>query len=262
MKLSKTNDSELSRARALVYGDSGIGKTTSLKTLPVEGTTIATCERSVLPLREYGFNVFVVEEWDDVREVYKMLRQPAKVEDEAFRRVAEQTKVLAIDSLSAVSDLLKQHIIKKSRPAMLKERTKGKSDTPSGVYDDAMTQEDWGAYRTRLLNLISAFCHLPIDFIATALADVGKDLNGSPVWLLPNFPGKAGRESLQFFDQVLYMRNMPDADGKDTRVWQTACDGMVRAKDAAGVLDKFEETNWTELFAKIHVKEAANAEAK
>ncbi len=250
MKLMNTSDTELTLIRALLYGDSGIGKTTSLGTLPVNKTLIATAERGVLPLRNQNYPVLRFEGWNDVQTIYKTLVEPP-TDDQSLSDVIARTRIVAVDSLSALSELCMQDIIQVARPALHKERAKKKIDKPVGVYEDLMTMEDWGVYKKRMLNLISAFCHLPYHVIFTSLAGWSKDKQGGDVYRTPNLSGKAAIECPAYFDLVLHMESVTDAEGKNQRVWRTANDGQIIAKDASGILNEFEPANWTKLFGKI-----------
>lgn len=248
MRLTTTKDTALTRLRALVYGDSGIGKTTSLRTLPEKFTAIAAGERGLIPLRETNYAVYTMESWQDIREIIETFQKPVMVK-------TNQIRVLAIDSLSELSDLCKRQIVRKDRPALVKDRTKGKSEQPAGVYDDLMTQEDWGLYRTRMANMLSAACHLPVHVIFTALAAWVEDKRTGGLFRTPNMNGKLALECPAFFDVVLHMEIFETTNDNGqpvrTRVWRTAHDGRIIAKDASGVLDPFESANWTALMRKI-----------
>lgn len=256
MKLTSTKSKELQFIRALVHGDSGVGKTTSLRTLPVKGTTIAVGERGALPLRQYDYKVLQLDEWGDVQDMYAAFANQDAIEDEALSTVVKATRVLAIDSLSEISDMCCDHILKVSRPGMMEQRKPAKKGeqqrkAPEGVYDDLMTMEDWGLYRTRIKSLVSAFCHLPVHIIFTSLSAWHTDKGGGSTIKTPNLSGKAALEICAYFDEVLYMRSETGQDGTNCRVWQTFDDGMVRAKDSSGVLSPIETTDWTALFKKI-----------
>ena len=116
--------------------------------------------------------------------------------------------------------------------------------------------EDWGLYKTRILNMINHFCHLPLHIIVTCRAKWSEDKQGRSVLRTPNLSGKSAYECAAYFDEVLHMEANEGEDGKPGRVWRTFNDGRVIAKDASGILDPLEETNWTKLFTKILKKDA------
>lgn len=251
MKLTSTKDKGLQYVRALLHGDSGVGKTTSLGTLPVKGTTIVVGERGALPLRGKDYKVFQVDNWQDVQDIYGMFRNSDGITDEEKKAVAVGTRVLVFDSLTEISDLCQEHILGISRPAMVKERTRGDKTKPDNTYADLMGMEDWGLYRKRIQSLVSAFCHLPVHIIFTSLSAWHKDKGGGETIKTPNLPGKSAFEIPRFFDEVLYMKPAVDGEGKPTRVFQTFDDGDVRAKDSSGALAPIEPSNWTHVFKKI-----------
>ncbi len=264
MKLTSTDAEELRYVRALVYGETGIGKTTSLRTLVPDRTSIALCERGALPLQEMSFPVFHLEDWEDVGQLYKMFTFPERIEDEKNKAIVAQTKVLVVDSLSEVGDLCWAQILHKDRPALLKERAKGKDakSSPEGIYADNATMEDWGVYGHKMMRLISAYCHLPLHVIFTCGADTQKDKQSNDTNRLPALGGKTARKCLALFDLVLYMKTVLDSDGKGSRVWQTYNDGFVLAKDASGKLSPEEPPNWLKLFQKLLPKKTGNGSAK
>lgn len=267
MKLTSTDAEELRYVRALVYGETGIGKTTSLKKLIPARTSIALCERGTLPLQDMDFPVFHLESWDDVQGLYRMFAHPDKIEDtdKAYRAIVDRTKVLVVDSLWEVAALCWQQILKVERPVLVQERAKGKEttkDSPKGIYADNVSQEDWGVYGNKMMRLISAFCHLPLHVIFTCGAATQKDRDSNETHRLPNLGGRTARECLSFFDVVLYMKPGKDADGKDTRIWQTWNDGFVLAKDSGGKLNPEETTNWITLFQKLLGNKKKNGSAK
>ncbi|MCK4624048.1 MAG: AAA family ATPase [Phycisphaerae bacterium] len=256
MKRTTIDDAALQTLAVLVYGDSGIGKTTSLKTLISSSTMedkviLAVSERSTIPLRGARFHtVLQLEKWPDVQELYSAFLAPDDLEDKELVGAIKRCRVLAIDSLSEISDMCMRHIVEVDRKQLVKERTKGKTETPDNVYADLMTMEDYGLYRNRMLNMISAFCHLPLHFVATCSAGWSKDATGGDTLRTPGLAGKSARECASYFDLVLYMTDQGTGT-EPHRVWQTYNSGRVLAKDASGKLGPFEPTDWTALFSKI-----------
>jgi len=244
MKLTTTDAAEMNTVNALVVGASGIGKTTSLRTLPKDQTLIAASERSLLPLKGLGFDVAKIDCWDDVRGMVSDLRSSLKVGDKTI-------KILAIDSLSDIAELCIKQIVHTDRRKMIGERTKGKSEVPIGVYEEAMTIEDWGAYGRRLSAFISAVVQLPVHVVFTCLERWKEDKSTGVTMLVPAMSGALAFACPKYFDIVVNMRNMKADEEAEERVWQTYNDGRILAKDSTGKLDKFEATDWTELFKKV-----------
>jgi hypothetical protein len=247
-----TSDQALTHIHALVYGDSGIGKTTSLRTLPEDKTLICISERGSLPLRHHKYPVFPMESWEDVQAIYAILANIEGVEDAAIETVVAKTKIVAIDSLSDIAQLCMSHILTVDRKVLQAERTGGKSDKPASVYEDLMTMEDWNLLRIRLRSLLAAFTRLPYHIIFTALAAWSQDKTGGVVQRTPNLSGKLAFEVASFFDIVIHMEARETAEGADSqRVFRTFNDNRSIAKDASGALDLYEPSDWTGVFKKI-----------
>ena len=257
MKLRSTSDAELTKITALVIGTSGIGKTTSLGTLPEVGTVIASGERGTLPLRDKDYPVLSFGSWADLRLIIAGFMNPAKAhsldkaEGESIRKVITESKVLCLDSLSECSEMCIRHIVQVERRKLTSERTGGARDTPQSVYEEQMTMEDWGLYKTRMTNLMSALCHLPMHVIVTCLEGWKEDKKGGVMLRTVNLSGQAATLAPSYFDLVLHMEADTDDEGKPRRIWRTATDGEIVAKDGSCVLDEFEPTDWTALFKKI-----------
>ncbi len=244
MKLTTTKDRAVQLIRAMVHGDSGIGKTTSLGTLPADKTLIAAAERGLVPLRKFDYPVAIVESWDDVRELARKFQEPFMVDDREIR-------ILGIDSLTEFSTLCMKHIIEVDRPKLIGERTGDKRKVPEKVYEDLMQMEDYNLYRNRMHAMLAALCHLPVHVVCTALTAWHEDKQTGSRLRTPAFPGKLATEAGAHFDLILHMISTKDAEGKNARAWQTFNDGLVIAKDSSGALDPYEATDWQQVFGKI-----------
>ena len=252
MKITNTNDESITTISALLIGESGAGKTTSLRTLPTKATVIACCERSMLPLRGLGYTVFRLEGWNDLADLHEMFLKPDAIADETTRELVQECKVLVLDSLSDVDAMCIKHILEVDRKRLTSERTDDKRDTPKGMYAEQMTMEDWGLFGNRMLNLISAFAHLSVHFIATCVEGQKEDKVNERILRTVNIGGKMTPANCPaYFDLVLNMLPMKDTAGNDVRRWQTFNDGVRMCKDSSGKLAPFEECNWTKLFKKI-----------
>jgi len=256
MKLTSTQASNLTTISALLHGDSGIGKTTSALTLPSDRTLLAIGERGTLPLRNSDYPVLQFNNWSEMQDVYRLFAFPDKIEDASLKSVIQRTRILFIDSLSECSEMCMRHIVTVDRKKLTNERTKGQRDAPLGIYEDQMTIDDWGLYGNRIQNMMSVFTRLPIHVIFTSLSKWSTDKQGGETLRTPNLSGRMAQLCPAQFDLVLHMES--DSEGK--RTWRTFNDGNVIAKDASGVLDQFEEANWTKLFTKI-LKGSSNAKA-
>lgn len=251
MRLTNTKARELNFIRALLHGSSGIGKTTSLRTLPADKTVILAAERGLLPLRHDNYAVMQIESWPDLQLAYSWLMKPETIEDKAMKEAVLRCKIVAVDSLTEVAALCARHIVTVDRPRLTGERTGGKRETPEKTYEDQLTMEDWGLYRARLTNLVAALVHLPYHIVVTSLTSWTEDKVTGAQYKTPALSGKFAMEVGAHFDEVLYMDSVNAADGSNSRRFQTYNDGCVIAKDASGVLLQYEEPHWGKVFGKI-----------
>lgn len=260
MKLTQSNAQAMNYVRALVHGNSGIGKTTSILTLSERHTLVVAVERGLIPLRNRAYEVIEIECWEDMRTLLQAMVAGAVGQDGGFTFTIDgheynNIRVLAIDSLSEINAFCKRQIVEVDRRAMTLARTAklrtGPVEVPDGIYDEQMTMEDWGLLATRMSNLAAAFNKLPCHTVWTCLSARHEDRKTGAISIAPALQGAFAASCPAYFDVVCYMTSVIGDDGTDTRVWQTRNDGLIIAKDASAVLDPFEATDWTALFKKI-----------
>lgn len=268
MKVTTTKDEQVNLVRALLYGDSGAGKTTSLGTLPEDRTLIIALERGLLPLRHRNYQVLQADSWEDLQEIHAAMTAGEVGGDGGLSfqiagEVIRGIRVLGIDSLSECNELCKKHILEVARPGLMHERTRGKSDKPEGVYDDQMTMEDWGALGRKMGAFISAMVHLPVHVVMTCLADWQEDKRTGVIHRVPALNGKLSLHCAAYFDLVMHMESIGEGE-EAQRVWRTANDGQIIAKDSTGELPEFVAPDWRGVFGQIltvHNHEATTASA-
>lgn len=249
---------ELDGDRLFLLGDFTVThNTTMLGTLPEDMTLIVLAERSLVPLRNKNYPVVKVQDWDGLRELIKsLLEDPPKLVQElrSLGMVGDdfkEIKILAIDSLSVLSEQCKEYIVSRDRKKLISERTRGARETPEKIYEDLMTQEDWGLYRSRMASMVATFVHLPFHIIFTCLTQWTEDKRTGEISRTPGLNGKLALEVPAYFDLVLYMEDAKDDDGKPIRAMRTRHGDNIIAKDASGALDQFEPTSWPHIFGKI-----------
>lgn len=207
----------------IVYGQSGIGKTTLLGTLPENETLIVSAESGLLCLQDKSIDVVEVKTYDAVRAAFGYL---AKNEDEG------KYKFVCIDSLTEISDLLVKHL-----------KAKEEYKNPSNAL------KLWGEFSETMIGLIKAFRDLPRHIVFTALSDDVND--GGIITKKPMIAGNKAQQLMpSFFDEVFYLT----IDQDNQRSIQTQPTHSYIAKDRSGKLDSTEPANLTLIINKIQGK--------
>ena len=237
MKKTSTERVTVDRVKCLVYGKSGVGKTSTALTLDPKTTLIISAESGLLPLRGCQIEVWEMEGWEDVQNSYMEL-----LKEENQRRF----KTIFIDSLTEINEQAKEQIVKKDRPA-LKGQDIGK------VYDDLMTMQDYGLLATRMTRMIRAFRDLPYNIVFTCLEDSVKDELTGAISMAPSINGKLAVNIAGYFDEVFRMVTK-ETDDKASRWFLTEKSEKWIAKDRSGRLDRMEVPDWGVVFGKISEK--------
>lgn len=259
MTIRVTNSMEkaLRFIRALLYGESGIGKTTSLRELPEAATLIVVTERGLMPLRHWKFRVAMVDSWEDIRNLHRAFTT-AEVEADGSMTITiddvtiSGIRVIAFDSLTELARLCVRHMMEIDRPALVKARTadkkgKEKKENVDKLYEEQMQPEDWSVLGDRLGGYLAATVKLPCHIVFTSLAKWHTSKVPENTLCVPDIKGGTARSCPQYFDQVLHMESDPDGN----RIWRTFNDNMHVCKDSSAMLDKIEPASWNNLFTKI-----------
>jgi len=238
VKLTNTNDIKQLNIKALIYGKSGAGKTSSAKTLPVDRTFIISAESGLLPLKDMGFKVAELESWADMNEVYTYLTTDG---------YKEKYDYIFIDSLTEINEICKDNIVKKERPE--KRGNVGK------VYDDILDMNDWGLLYAKMSRVIRAFRDLPYNIVFTCLEYSNKNERTGAIEYLPALNGQLRDNIGQYFDEVFHIRSDEKSGGGDNktspRFFLTDKTDEYLAKDRSGMLDKIEVADLSKVINKI-----------
>lgn len=237
MNIKSTKDVESFNIRALIYGVSGIGKTSTALTLNPKETLIIDVEGGLLPLRGQDFDVVTVNSWDELLDVWMELRSQEK----------SKYKTIFIDSLTEIAELAKIHIVTVERPDV-----RGKIDK---IYNEQLDIKDWSLYTDKMRKMVRCFRDLEYNVIFTSLEETEKDEKTGALMFYPSLPGKKfAHQSLPgFFDEVFRLISV-DAEGKTERYFLTEVTERSFGKDRSGTLDRLEPLNWSNVFKKIKSK--------
>tara|TARA_Y100001951_G_C11284977_1_gene268040 strand:+ start:666 stop:1403 length:738 start_codon:yes stop_codon:yes gene_type:complete len=215
-------------AKILVYGMAGAGKTYLARTAPGK-VLVISAEAGLLSIRDaQNVEAIEVKSAAEVVEVY-----------EALRSGKLQYDTVCLDSISEISELLLQA-----------EKAKHKD-----------ARKAYGEVQESVTNVMRAFRDLQMHVMFICKED--KVNNDGVFEQAPKMVGtKLGQSITYFFDEVLALRVIEDADAEGNPVqarWlQTRIGQGYVAKDRSGKLEAFEEPNLTKLIEKLGFAKTQN----
>lgn len=230
MRIQSTSNVHQSNLKCLVYGKSGIGKTTLASTL--EGPTLIISAESGLASLHGTQIDFVDITQDDsgsllkaeariakLREVYEHLLNP---------ETQEQYNTVFLDSLTEIADIMKDYLFDK--------------------YPDAKdTFKLWGEYTKEMSKVVRAFRDLPhYHVVFTCLEDESQD-DSKAMHYGPSLTGTKAKQMLvPMFDEVFRY-----TIHEDKRILVTSQTASSIAKDRSGKLSLTEAPNLQAILNRI-----------
>lgn len=218
IQLRSTSGLAANGVKILVYGQSGAGKTTLIKTLPKP--IVLSAEGGLLSIADADVPFIEIGSIADLHEAYQWL----------LTEEGQQFKSVALDSISEIGEVVLNHEKKVNKD-------------PRAAY---------GAMQEQIADLIRAFRDLPnrhVLFIAKL--EKTQDEMGRILYA-PSMPGnKTGQSLPYFFDEVLALRVEKDAEGITQRALMCDSDGLWQAKDRSGKLSSWEAPDLGEVISKI-----------
>jgi phage nucleotide-binding protein len=219
INLMRTGTIKGDSAKILVYGQSGAGKTTLIKTLP--NPVIVSAESGLLSIKDADIPYIEIGNSAELCEAYEWLVGS----DEA-----KQFESIAIDSISEIAEVI------------LSAEKKSTKD-PRAAY---------GSMQDQMAGLIRTFRDIKgKNIYMTAKLEKTQDEMGRVLYS-PSMPGnKTGQSLPYFFDAVLALRVEKDAEGVAQRALMCDSDGLWLAKDRSGKLDNWEAPDLGSIIEKI-----------
>ena len=219
INLKSTSGIHLNGVKVLVYGQSGSGKTSLIKTLPAP--LVLSAEGGLLSIADADVPFIEVSSMDTLKEAYQWVLNA----DEA-----KHFQSIALDSISEIAEVV------------LNFEKKNTKD-PRAAY---------GAMQEQMGDIIRGFRDLPgKNVYFSAKLEKTQDEMGRVLYA-PSMPGnKVGQSLPYFFDEVLALRVERDADGNSQRALMCESDGLWQAKDRSGKLSAWEAPDLGEIIKKI-----------
>lgn len=220
MKIQNTSNLSEHHSKILVYGPSGVGKTSLGGTMALrEKTIILSAESGLLSLRNLrdekgnppSIDFVQIHNFADMEAAYHHLKN-----------VSHGYGGVVIDSLTEIQKVCKDAIM---------EQTK----------KDAMQIADWGVLAHKIERMVRAFRDLPMHVLVTALDDAETDKATGEVRVWPALQGSVQKQLPAYFDIVLYAftRETGEPDQRRTvHAVLTQNSGKYVAKDRSGRLPK------------------------
>ncbi|MDD9727206.1 ATP-binding protein [Roseovarius sp. SK2] len=258
MQIIKASDRMKERGgiKAALFGPSGIGKTTLLKSLDADKTLFFDLEAGDLAVEGWPGDAVRPRTWDDCRTLAALISgpNPALRDEQPYSQAhfnhinangeAEQFagyETIFIDSITVAGRLCFQWA--QGQPEAFSERS-GKPDT-RGAY---------GLHGREMLAWLSCLQHArDRNVIFVGILDQKEDDYGRSNWV-PQIEGsKVGRELPGIVDQVITYQEIQAEDGAKFRglVCTSPNPWGYPAKDRSGRLDQIEKPHLGELFDKI-----------
>lgn len=250
--------------KAALFGPSGIGKTTLLRTLPEDTTLFFDLEAGDLAVEGWQGDAIRPRTWDDCRTLAALIGgpNPALRDEQPYSRahfehvnkdgLAEQFagyETIFIDSITVAGRLCFQWAT--GQPEAFSDRT-GKPDT-RGAY---------GLHGREMLGWLSQLQHARNrNVVFVGILDQKEDDYGRAQFV-PQIEGsKVGRELPGIVDQVITYQELQAEEGQKFRalVCTSPNPWGYPAKDRSGRLDQIEKPDLGDLFAKIKGGERKDA---
>ena len=204
--------------KVLVYGASGVGKTTLCATTGEPGKTLVlSAEAGLLSIASSDVDTMRIDSISDLRAAHKYLAAM----DHGYTWVC-------LDSLSEIAEQV----------------------LSDGKEDKKNLLQAYGEMADQLVKLVKSFRDLPVNVVMTCKGKA-KDDEGKQVWA-PSLPGQRLADELPFLFDEVFCLVAAVRDGEVRRALRTTSDGKYLAKDRSGRLSEWEQPNLANILAKIH----------
>lgn len=212
--IKNTKDKSNTFVNVIVYGDSGTGKTSLVKTLSEETTLIVSLEDGLLSVSDKSFDYVNAKTVSQIREI---------VNSDELKKY----KTIVIDSITELS-----------QNTFL--------DLKNKYPEPKMAMRLWGDFSEQFSLLFKELRRLEKNVLAIALPREKEDEAGQLI-KKPDVYGKSSDRIIAWFDECFYM--FIDKEGNRKFLTETAKNTM--AKDRSGKFEKVVDANIGEVFKTI-----------
>ncbi|MBQ9423842.1 MAG: ATP-binding protein [Pyramidobacter sp.] len=219
INLKTTQGIAQSGVKVLVYGQSGAGKTTLIKTLP--DPLILSAEGGLLSLANENLPYIEIHNLDELGEALTFITDSEE---------GRQFKSIALDSISEIAEVVL-------------------SAEKIGLKDGRAA---YGSMNDIMAKVIRAFRDLPDRNVYFSAKMEKQQTDTGAMLYAPSMPGARLSQGLAyFFDEVLALRLTTDKDGAVQRALQCQSDPAWLAKDRSGRLSMWEPADLGAVISKI-----------
>lgn len=219
INLKRTGGLSSNGVKFIVYGPSGAGKTTLIRTLP--NPIILSAESGLLSIQDSDLPYIEIASMEDLMEAFDWASQSEE---------AKGFDSIALDSISEIGEVVLNYEKKQTKDP----------------------RQAYGALSEQMTDIIRAFRDLDSKNVYfSAKLEKSQDEMGRLLYN-PSMPGKSLTQALPYlFDEVLALRVERDADGAVQRALMCESDGLWLAKDRSGKLDAWEAPDLGAIISKI-----------
>lgn len=220
IQLKTTRNLHQTGVKFLVFGMSGVGKTSLIPTLP--NPVILSAEGGLLSISGSDVPYIEISSMADLMEAYTWVTTSAE---------ATGFQSIALDSISEIAEVVLAEELKKSKDG----------------------RAAYGELNSKMMEVIRAFRDIPGKHVYfSSKCEKAQDEQGRMLYS-PSMPGKTLSMQIPYaFDMVFALRADKDSEGNTQRALMTDTDGLWIAKNrAAGKLDPWEAPDLGAIIRKI-----------
>lgn len=234
MLIKSSKSYGIDRVKIVIYGQSGVGKTSLAKTTDGK-TLIISAESGLTSINDADIDVIDITV-DDNDQMLTALDKWHRLKS-AIELVKTSTSYswLFVDSITEIGQVVLEAI---------KESDKKYLDPKNGL-------QMWGVYGETMRGFIKTLRDLPkINVVLTCLAKQEKDEMNRKIMSL-DIQGRIADHLPALFDEVFFYHLFNDESGERHRYLATGPTDYYTAKDRSGKLQEFEQPNLAEIARKI-----------